>query len=181
MSTRRDTAGAAGRPRGAAGGPGSRRYRYCFIAISDASIWSEVEMILLLASKPRWATTRSLNAWARSTLEPSRTPLEIVPRPPVFGAPICACPELDVDWYSDPPALMRPLGLVKLASAIWPSTSLEPLENTPDTTPPLLTVIDWRVPVALPSWLTALIDATPPKLTSAWPGDAKLMAMFCEP
>jgi hypothetical protein len=53
MSTLRDTAGPAGRPSVAAGGPVRRTYRYCFIAISDASIWSEVVMILLLASKPR--------------------------------------------------------------------------------------------------------------------------------
>src|SRR4051812_12047440 len=87
------------------------------------------------AWKPRWATIRLVNSWARSTFDISSVEPWSVPRPPLPAVPIWARPELTVGRNSEPPTFSRPTGFEKPARAIWPMGRLRPVEDTPGATP----------------------------------------------
>jgi hypothetical protein len=53
-------------------------------------------MTFEFAWKPRWATIRLVNSWARSTFDISSVPPARRPRPPLPAPPTLARPELTV-------------------------------------------------------------------------------------
>ncbi|MNL46157.1 hypothetical protein D3C87_1688440 [compost metagenome] len=57
------------------------------------------------------------------------------PRDPEPATPTWGSPELGVAAKRLSPLTMRPTGLVKVATATWPSTRVRPLEKTPWTVP----------------------------------------------
>ena len=53
------------------------------------------------------------------------------------------------------PSLVSPVGLLKVATAIWASTSLTPLEKTPDSVPSWPIANACSVPADWPFWVSA--------------------------
>src|ERR1700761_7906818 len=121
-----------------------------------------------LAWKPRCAMTRLVNSWARSTFDISSAPLVIKPRPPEPAAPTWARPEFTVLRNIESPTFSRPLTLLKLARATWPSVCLRPLEKTPTIWPVLETVYELSTPDAEPSELLTWAVVSPLYWVTSW-------------
>jgi hypothetical protein len=69
---------------------------------------------------------RSVNSFPMSTLDCSRNPALIDPRPPVRGVPMTGMPELSVLRQRFEPVRSRPFELGKIARAIWPRGRVRP-------------------------------------------------------
>ena len=126
--------------------------------IVSCVISSNVVTARAFAWKPRCATINDANSFAMSTFESSNAPPLKVPRPPVPGLPMTACPEDNVAVKSFCPERTRPCVLAKFASTSCPITAVLPLLNVPVIIPsePIANFV--IEPLPLPS---CCVDAVP--------------------
>src|SRR5208282_6125804 len=110
------------------------------------------------------------NSVAISTLDASREPPVMLPRPPLVGAPTVGWPEASVVEKVLSPLRERPCSSAKLASAIWPTTAVVPLLKEPVMVPsdPMLKFCS--VPLAAPfCWMEVVLLAEAVCVTSPSP------------
>src|SRR3989304_8988944 len=90
-------------------------YRFRFRVSSNIS--SDVVMVFEFAWYPRWARIIAVNSWAMSTFDCSMALPMRLPRPLVPAVPTLGTPAAWLSPYRLEPSLIRPLGLLELASA----------------------------------------------------------------
>ena len=88
----------------------------------------DVSIALAFAWKFRCAVIKPTSSVVKSTLDRSRAPARIVPKPAVPASPNAAAPDFADDKYELSPFWRRPSLLANVVSTIFPRDSYDPLE-----------------------------------------------------